>query len=443
MDTTASPAKRPLSLGVIFLTLYIDLVGFSIIFPLFPDILRHYLATEADSGLLAALVHACDSFAHLLGRNDAFTEVLFGGVLSSIYAFLQFVFAPMWGALSDRVGRRHVLFATVGGTTFSYVLWALSGSFWLFIVSRLIAGAFSGNISVATAAVADVTSREERSRAMGIVGAAFGLGLVTGPGIGAATAHINLVAHFPGLARFGFNPFSVPALLSLLMSTINLLWIGARFRETLPAEARARGALRPAERVRHPLKAIFALGHAGVRLTNLVGFFQALAFCAMEFSLTFLGVERFGYTARQNGYLMIFLGCFSIITQGMIVRRLLKRMPEIRVLRAGLVLTAVALVIIGFSARPWQLYVGLALIAIGSGFVNPAASGLISLYAPADQQGRVLGIFRSLSSLARAVTPIVAGVLFFILGASVVFSVAAVVSATAFLFAARLPAPEK
>jgi MFS family permease len=437
---------------VIFLTLYIDLVGFSIIFPLFPAILKYYLAVDGQAGAVGWLLAQSQAGARLLHLQSNFEAVLFGGVLSSLYAFLQFIFAPMWGALSDRIGRRHVLFNTVAGTALSYAVWVFSGSFWLFIAARLVGGAFSGNLSVATAAVADVTTREERSRAMGIVGAAFGLGLVTGPVIGALTASIDLTAHFPGLARFGVNPFSVPALISLAMSVLNVVWVAARFHETLPRDARdaAQAARRSAERrVRHPFRAIFALTNPGVRLVNLLAFLYALAFCGMEFSLTFLADERFQYTPRQNGMLIGFLGVFSIITQGVIVRRLYKKMSETRVLFAGLVASSIALLVIGLSAAPWQLYIGLALVAIGSGLINPSSSGLISLYSETHEQGRVLGIFRSLGSLARAVTPIVAGVMFAIPGWRMltagwsVFVAGAALTVACLWLCAKLPEPVK
>jgi MFS family permease len=443
VSTSTSPAAapRPLSLGVIFLTLFLDLVGFSIIFPLFPEILRHYLEVDGQSGLLRTFIGWTDSLSAALGQDDNFKVVLFGGILSSLYALLQFVCAPLWGALSDRIGRRPVLLWTVAGTALSYVIWALSGSFWLFIAARLLGGAFGGNLSVATAAVADVTSRAERSRAMGLVGAAFGLGLVTGPAIGAFTAAHNLLDARPALAAWGVNPFTLPAMFSLALGAINLVWVARRFHETLPPAARAQTVT--GERIRNPLAAIFTLGSPAIRQVNVVAFLQALAFCAMEFSLVFLAFERFGYGPFQNGLLIGFLGVFSILTQGVLVRRLLKTMPEIRVLTLGLAATAVALVLIGLASTPALLYLGLALVAIGSGLVNPSTSGLISLYAAAEEQGRALGVFRSLGSLARAITPLIAGVVFWTLGSLTVFGAAAAFSAAAWWLALKLPAPKK
>jgi MFS family permease len=438
-DSTPVPAK-PLSLGVIFLTLYIDLIGFSIIFPLGPDLIAHYLHTDGQSGVLGWLLAQSDALARVFGRDNAFAAVLFGGVLSSFFSILQFIFAPFWGAISDKRGRRGVLLLTVTGTGLGYLVWVLSGSFWLFLLSRIVTGAFSGNLSVATAAVADVTTRAERAKAMGIVGAAFGLGLVTGPTLGAFTAPLNLLTHHPSLARFGINPFSVPALIALAMCGVNLAWIYLRFRETLSPAARAE-ARDP--RIRNPLAAILGLSNAAVRRANLVAFIYSLAFVAMETSLTFLAADRFGYTARQNGYLLGFLGICSIITQGYIVRKLLARVDEIRVLNFGLVFSAAGLLIIGYAVQPWMLYVGLACLATGSGLVNPATSGLISLYSGPQEQGRVLGIFRSLGSLSRAITPILAGAGFWLFGSRSVFIVGAVLSAGAFGISTTLPKPQK
>ena len=129
--TSAPPAQpaKPLSLGVIFLTLYIDLIGFSIVFPLGPDLLRHYLAIDGDHGLLGALLAQVNALARALGNSSHLPEVLFGGIISSVFSILQFVFSPFWGGLSDRVGRRPVLLYTVAGTALSYAVWVLSGSF--------------------------------------------------------------------------------------------------------------------------------------------------------------------------------------------------------------------------------------------------------------------------------------------------------------------------
>ena len=434
-----SPA-RPLSLGVIFLTLYIDLIGFSIIFPLGPDLLTHYLQTDGHSGALGWLLAQTDAAARLLHMDQNFTAVLFGGVISSFFSILQFIFAPFWGAISDRRGRRGVLQFTVAGTALGYLLWVCSGSFWMFVLSRVVSGAFSGNLSVATAAVADVTTRQERSRAMGLVGAAFGLGLVTGPTLGALTAHFNLLTHHPSLARYGINPFSVPALIAFGLCVVNFFWVSARFQESLSPAARAESR---EPRLRNPLVAIFGLENPAVRRANLVAFIFSVAFVGMETSLTFLAQQRFGYTARQNGLLLGFLGLCAIVTQGYIVRKLLKTRSEISILNAGLVAATVGLVCIGYAVHPWMLYVGLAALALGSGLVNPSTTGLISLYSHEAEQGRAMGVFRSLGSLSRAITPVLAGTVFWIFGSSKVFIVGAVFALGSLWLSRTLPAPTK
>lgn len=435
-----SPGTKPLSLGVIFLTLYIDLIGFSIIFPLGPDLINYYLKVDGQGGLLGWMLEQSNALAHSLGRDNAFAAVLFGGVISSFFSILQFIFAPFWGAISDKRGRRGVLLLTVAGTALGYVVWVLSGSFWLFLLSRIVTGAFSGNLSVATAAVADVTTRAERAKAMGLVGAAFGLGLVTGPTLGALTAPLNLLVHHPSLARFGLNPFSVPALIALFLCLVNFVWIYWRFGESLTPAARAE-ARDP--RIRNPLAAILGLANPAVRRANLVAFTYSVAFVAMETSLTFLAAERFGYTARQNGFLLGFLGLCAIVTQGYIVRKLLAKIDEVRVLNSGLAFSAAGLLVIGFALQPWMLYAGLACLALGSGLVNPATSGLISLYSGAEEQGRVLGIFRSLGSLSRAITPLLAGAAFWLFGSRCVFVAAALISIVAFGVGLALPQPHK
>jgi MFS family permease len=441
----ATPTKRPLSLGVIFLTLYIDLIGFSIIFPLGPDLLHHYLQLEGTDGVLGWLLSHIDKIALTLGNKSRLPEVLFGGVVSSFFSITQFVFAPFWGSVSDKRGRRGVLLVTVAGTAVSYLLWVFSGSFWVFLVARILAGAFGGNLSVATAAVADVTTREERSKAMGLVGAAFGLGLVTGPLIGAFASTVNPLTSHPGLAAYGINPFSVPALIAFGLSLVNLVWIGRRFHETLPAEARGRAV---EARLRNPLRAILSLDNAPVRSVNLVSFVYQLAFVAMETTLVFVSADRFHYSAKQNGYLMGFLGLCSILTQGVIVRRLLKKMRETAILTAGLLCSMSGFLCVGFTPSLAVLYLGVGLLALGGGLVNPSTTGLISLYASTSEQGRVLGIFRSLGSLARAITPIIAGIIYWTndthgLGAQVLYAVAAALALSSCALSLKLPQPAK
>ena len=365
--------------------------------------------------------------------------MLFGGILGSIYSFLQFFFAPLWGVLSDRIGRRRVLLLTVTGTALSYVLWIFSGSFLLFILARIIGGAFAGNISVATAAVADVTSRENRAKGMGIIGVAFGLGFLFGPAIGSIAAFHDLSLGHPRLAHLGVNPFSVPALLSLGFAVINLVWITLRFKETLDPAHRESETVR----IRHPLHELATAEAGPARRTNWLYFIFTLAFAGMEFSLPFLAVERFHYRPTDMYKIFVFLGLVLILTQGGIVRRLVPKLGEKRVLLIGIISVFLGLLATGLARSLGGLYAGLAGLGLGAGLTNPSVSALVSLYSRTDQQGRMLGVFRSLGALGRGLGPLGACLLYWWLGATPTFLVAATILIAPWLMALPLPKPQK
>ena len=434
----SAPASKPLPVGVIFLTLFIDLLGFSIIFPLFPAILSYYLKVDGSGGFLGWLVAQIDALARLAGSHGNYREVLFGGILGSLYGFLQFVFAPIWGALSDRIGRRRVLLVTVAGTALSYLLWVFSGSFLLFVVARLIGGAFAGNLSVATAAMADITSRENRARGMGLVGVAFGAGFLFGPVFGSIAALHNPLAHHPGLAAWGINPFSTAAAVACALSLLNVLWVAVKFRETLDPQHREAG-----ERIRHPFHELLTLRAGPLRRTNTLWFIYTLAFAGMEFTLPFLATERFAYTPASMAAIFVFLGLILILTQGGIVRRVVPRHGEQRVLLAGLALTVAGQFITGFAPTRLWLYVGLAALGMGSGLVSPTSSALVSLYSRIEQQGRMLGVYRALGSLARGVGPVAACLVYWWLGARWLYTLGGVLILAPFALGLRLPAPQK
>jgi MFS family permease len=430
---------KPASLGAIFLAIFIDLLGFSIIFPLFPALLSHYLQVDGTGGFLGWLLAQIDALARLTGSHDNYREVLFGGLLGSLYGFLQFLFAPVWGSLSDRIGRRRVLLVTVAGTAFSYLLWIFSGSFALFIVARLIGGGFAGNLSVATAAVADVTSRENRAKGMALVGIAFGLGFMFGPALGSIAALYNPLAHYPQLAAIGINPFSTAGIAAFGLSLVNLVWITFQFRETLDPRHRS-GA---DERIRHPLHALLALEAGPTRRADWLYFIFTLAFSGMEFSLTFLAAERFGYTPTSMFKIFVFLGVVLIVTQGGIVRRVVPRFGERRVLLAGLLTTVAGMLVTGFAPTIAWLYVGLLLLGAGSGLVNPSVSALVSLYSGAEQQGRTLGVFRSLGSLARGLAPLTACLIYWWKGGPFLYALTGLFLLVPFIVGLRLPQPQK
>ena len=439
-DHAAEPAVRPpapSSLGVIFLTLYIDLIGFSISFPLIPRMLTYYLDKEGRAGLLGWLLRHVEALAPPSGQNPLLVAALLGGVLSAAYSLLQFLFAPFWGARSDRIGRRPVLLLTVAGTAFSYLLWAFSGSFWLFIVARLFGGAMSGNLSVATAAVADVTSRENRAKGMGLIGVAFGLGFITGPAIGGI---IGAVEPGPAWARWGINPFSAVAFVALGFSLLNLVWISLRFRETL---APGHGSEPEVQRTLHPLHALFAMRNTTIRRANLVYFLFALIFSGYEITISFLATERLHYSEHQLTYIFVFAGVISILTQGVLVRRLVPRYGEKLGALGGLALVAAGFGLVALADTTAPVYAGIALVSVGSGFSIVSFSSLISLYSRADEQGQVLGVFRSLGSLARALGPLAAGIIFWWYGSLITYMLSAGLLLVPIIAGLSLPQPEK
>lgn len=447
-DTTNSPTttKSRSSLGVIFLTLFLDLVGFSIIFPLFPAMLEYYLPSgDGSQSLLGQLIAPLTNLAESSGAADPefMTAVLFGGILGSLYSILQFICAPLWGAYSDRVGRRKVLLITISGLALSYVAWFFAASFWVLVLARVLGGAMGGNLSVATAAVADSTTREKRSSGLAIIGIAFGLGFIVGPAMGGLLSKIDLSALLPGLQRFGVNPFSMPALVSLILSGINLIWVYRRFEETLPESKRGVAKSEGPKRRGLPVFRLFQCAEPATRRTNLVYLFYMLAFSGMEFTLTFLAVERFKFSPMQNGGMFVFIGFILVLVQGGIVRRLASPVGEKRLALAGLVCGVAAFLVIALSEGLGLFFGGLALMAFSIGLASPTLSAMVSLYSNESDQGANLGVFRSAGSLARAIGPLLAAFVYFAYGSQSAYLFGAVVVVIPLVMALKLPKPVK
>jgi len=400
-------------LGMVFLTVLIDMIGFSVIFPLFPQMLTYYVGLEGPHSLVGQLAH----FLGQIAAEPFAVVALFGGVLGSLYSVLQFLFAPLWGGLSDRIGRRPTLLVTLAGTAFSYALWFVAGTFGVLVIARLVGGVMAGNVSTASAVVADRCEGPERAKGMGILGAAIGLGFVIGPAVGGVTALWNVLASWPAGSAYGINPFSACAGASFLLASINFLWVARRFPETrraLRVESAAVGTA--PRRTINPIGALLRIDQPGVRLADLAYFLYLTAFSAMEFSLTFLAVERLAYQPLDNMWMFVFVGITIAVIQGGVVRRLVPRLGERMVTTVGIGLTIPGFVIVGAARTSAVLYVGLALLSVGSALVMPSLSALVSRYSPVDRQGLSLGIFRSLGSLARAIGPILGGVAYWRLG---------------------------
>ncbi|WP_419168412.1 ferrochelatase [Halobacteriovorax sp.] len=428
------------SLKIVFLTLFLDLVGFSIIFPLFPALAKYYLTVDADNFFLKAIFGSIDTLTNVGGAGEFSAIVLFGGALGALYSLLQFVAAPIWGTISDRIGRRPVLLISVFGLFVSYVLWAVAGNFTILILARFIGGIMGGNISTATAVVADVTTRKNRSKGMAIIGIAFALGFIIGPAMGGILSLFDLTKMYPALESIGINPFSMAAIVAGLLSLFNLVNLFNKFDETLPEEKRGK---HETERSANPLKLFKPLPYEGVNLTNFGYFLFLLAFSGMEFTLTFLAAERLNYSSMDNAYMFIFIGFILAMVQGGYVRRKAHQVGERKMALQGLIAIIPGLVLIGLASSSWLVYAGLFFLAIGSSLVVPCLTSLVSMYSPSNHQGHVIGVFRSLGALARVFGPIIASLIYWRYNSAAPYFIGSVFLIIPIIMVAKLPKPSE
>ena len=431
-DADCCRMKKP-TLFIVFLTVFIDVVGFSIIFPLFPAMLDYYLELEGENSLIGWLKILLERFA---GDDENAVATLFGGVLGSLYGILQFVFAPIWGAYSDRHGRRPVLVLTLGGIVLANLIWVFSGNFTLLVVSRLLGGIMAGNISTASAVAADITTDKNRASGMILIGVALGLGFVLGPAIGGVAHNWQMVE--PGQATVGLtlHPFSGPAVIALVIAAVNWGLILFCLSESLPSEKRGQNSTK---RGFNPFAQLRRIHLPGVARTNLMYFAYWSAFSSVEFTLTFFATQKLGFKPGDIAWMFVFIGMSLIFFQGGVARQLIKRVGERRTALFGVCSTLPGFLIIGNTASTAMLYGGLLLMTAGSGMTMPSLNSLVSRYTPADRQGVSLGVFRSLGSLSRAIGPIIGGLLYWKFGSSIPFWVGAAFLVVPFFMALGLP----
>jgi MFS family permease len=426
------PSGQRAAIGIVLLTVFLDMVGFSVLFPVFPQLLDHYLGREGPDSLIGRLAEALQGFA---GEDQNAVAALFGGVLGSLYSLLQFLFAPFWGGLSDRIGRRPTLLVTLTGTLTGYVLWIFSGSFALLVVSRLVCGIAAGNISTASAVIADVTEGKHRARGMGLLGMAIGMGFLFGPIVCLLAMPHTASEPTSWSGGLALNPFSRPALAAAVLAGINLLWVATRLRETRPPEGRSG---EPVRRL-NPFAAASRLAFPGVLRVNAITLLFYAAFSGMEFTLTFLAVERLNYGVSQNTRIFVFAGLMIAIVQGGVVRRLVPRLGERLVARIGLVTLVPGFLLIGAAHSTAVLFAGLFAMAVGSALAMPSLSALVSRYAPTDRQGLALGTNRSMGALARAIGPIGSSLLYWRVGSAASYWIGAALLLWPLVLALRLP----
>ncbi len=352
---------------IIYLTVFIDLVGFGIVIPALP----FYVESE-------------------LFRATPF-EI---GLLFASYSLMQFIFSPILGSLSDKYGRRPILFFSILGSAAGYVFIGFAFALWMVFVGRIVAGITGGNISTAQAYIADVTSKENRAKGMGLFGAMFGLGFVFGPAIGGI------------LSRYGIH---VPFLFAAVLSLVNALLVYFILPESVKANAVAK--IRKSR-----LGELFnSLKDAQFGTLNAVYFFLVTAFSIMTYAFVLYTIFRFDYNAEQNGYIFAFIGILAVIFQGGLFERLVKKFGENPLMIVGCLMMTTSFIAIPFVSRDFGGLTGLlvvtALLAIGNSMASPAITSLASKVSNDDEQGKSLGVLQSGASLARAIGPALGGVL--------------------------------
>ncbi|QDU79055.1 Tetracycline resistance protein, class B [Polystyrenella longa] len=373
------------SLMVIFVTVFIDLLGFGIIMPLLPRYGKHFIVDDASGFKL--------------------------GLLMASFSAMQFLFAPIWGRVSDRVGRRPILMLGLAGSTISYALFGLATGWdpdtvvlglsplaWLF-ATRIGAGIAGATIPTAQAYIADVTDIKNRGKGMAMIGAAFGIGFTFGPLIGAFSVGDNPEA----------PPSSMPGYVASAMSGLALLFAFFKLPESLNPDSNAvhRGWLNVSA-------LIPAITRPSIGPILLTIFLSTVAFAQLESTLALL-TEHFGLSQQDNFYVFAYIGVLLMLSQGLLIRRLLPRVGEKRMAIAGVFMMVAGLLAIGWIAEGGtltQMYLILPLSVIGFSALNPSIQSLLSLRSAESDQGGILGIGQSMSSIARILGPIIGIVLF-------------------------------
>lgn len=402
MAKTAKPGVGP-----IFLTVFLDLVGFGIVMP--------FLALEARG-----IYGVSEGVATLLGAS---------------YSLAQFVFVPFWGRLSDRVGRRPVLLISVFLTFVTMAALGLALAYgqsvvWLFL-ARAFGGMATANLGTASAYIADVTTPQDRVKGMGLIGMAFGLGFIIGPGLG------GLLAAIPLNGREGPWACFVAAFLSL----INLVWVYRGVPESLVVRKKASRSV--AKRYLWPLnrERLQVLQgpepRYGAVMTN---FLIILAFSSLEMTFAFFAKDRFSLTTPQVGMLFVYLGVVAAAIQGGFIRRAGARFHDGNLAVVGVILQALGFAGIALAPQ-WglgALVTASGALAIGNGLTQPSLSGFLSRRSAPSQQGAVLGVHHSFAALARVFGPALGGYLYTVAGAVAPFWVGGLINLLALGVAVRL-----
>lgn len=356
---------RDRRLAIVFAVVLVDMLSFSIVLPLLPYLAKDLGATAAQIGLLTAM-----------------------------YPLAQVFAAPFLGRLSDRYGRKPVLVLSVLGTAAGFVVLATARWLPILFVSRTIDGITGGNISVAQAYIADVTDDRSRGPALGMIGAAFGLGFILGPVTG-------------GLLS-GFS-YTLPAWVGAALAVTNALIVGFLLPESLTAEDKARLLARPRRRVFDPRGLAEAFSHK--RVGPLLGIRTAtgISFSIFETSFSLWALNALGFTARQNGVVLGYVGVLSVLVQVFVIKRLTSRFSDDGILLSTLSIAAVALALWGFTSQLWMLIVLMPALSVGLAVTNTVLTSALTKAVHRDEVGGILGLQTSITSFTRIPAPVIAG----------------------------------
>ena len=336
------------------------------------------------------------------------------GALIAVYSLMQLVFAPAWGRISDDIGRRPVLLMCLAGSAMSYLLLAGAWRLEVLFFARLLAGVAGASIPVAQAYIADVTGPAERARGMGLIGAAFGLGMVIGPALGG------------GLSLLGPR---VPEGFAAGLCLANVLVAAYRLPESLPGSVG-----RPAP-FRHPLSLASlrdAAARPGAAALLAVFFLVTLGFAVLEGTFSLAAADRYGYSQAQVDWLWVYMGLVAVVVQGWLVGRLARRLPERALIVLGSAALGLGFLGIPFAGSAIGLLTALALVVGGQGLASPSLSSLISKTVEESVYGEALGVSQSLSAGARVLGPAGGGLIFSRFDAAAAYLAAAVCAAGAF-----------
>jgi MFS family permease len=382
---------------ILFLIVVVDLIGFGLVIPLLPFYAERFAASPQEVTALMA-----------------------------VFSLMSMLTAPIWGRLSDRVGRRPVLMISMAAAALAYLWLGFADALWMVFAARALAGACAGNIAAANAYVADVTTPENRAKGMGMIGAAFGLGFIIGPALGGVVAGNDLAT----------ANLRAPGLIACALSVAALLGVVFLLKESLPEGAAARPRRSRITALRD------ALGRAVLARLLAIFFLTILAFAGMESTFALWAMVQLGWGPAQTGYLFAYVGLLSAVMQGGLIGRLTALFGEEKLLIAGLASIAAGLLALPLSRDLPLLLVATSGLALGMGAMQPSLNSLISRRAGAGEQGEVMGVAQSVGSLSRVLGPLLAGALFAGFGRESPYFCGMILVVAAALIGWRLPPVE-